>query len=68
MSSAGYPGSFPGGLTTGFRVIGASQKVVTGTSGYPASFPGGLTTGNYDIGAVQKNVVTNTTVTYLLFF
>lgn len=52
--SAGYPGTFPGALTTGYRNIGAVQRVKTGTAGYPGAFPGALTTGYETIGAVQK--------------
>lgn len=54
--AAGYPGIFPGGLTTGYKIIGAVQKQVSGAAGYPGVFPGGLTTGYTTIGAVQKNV------------
>ncbi len=55
MATAGYPGVFPGGLTTGNLSIGAVQKG-TGAKGYPGVFPGGLTTGNLNTGAVQEAV------------
>ena len=54
--ASGYPGVFPGGLTTGYLTIGAVQKQVASASGYPGVFPGGLTTGYLTIGAVQKQV------------
>ena len=50
--TAGYPGAFPAGLTTGFQNIGAVQ-MGAGTKGYPGVFPAGLTTGKMTIGAVQ---------------
>lgn len=60
--AAGYPGTFPGGLTTGYIIIGAVQKQVSGAAGYPGVFPGGLTTGYITIGAVQKNVAAGGTL------
>lgn len=63
MATAGFPGAFPGGLTTGNLAIGAVQKQVTGAAGYPGVFPGGLTTGYLNIGAVQKVVASGATGT-----
>ena len=56
MATAGFPGVFPGGTTTGYLSIGAVQKQVT-SAGFPGVFPGGSTTGYRNIGAVQKEVV-----------
>ncbi len=56
MATFGYPGVFPAGLTTGYRIIGAVQKQVSGALGYPGVFPAALTTGYTTIGAVQKDV------------
>lgn len=53
--SAGYPGTMPGGLTTGFDNIGAVDKLRTGAAGYPGVMPGGLSTGYTNIGAIQKD-------------
>lgn len=50
--SAGFPGAFPAGLTTGNMNIGAVQKTRTGKASLGA-FPAGLTTGYMNIGAVQ---------------
>lgn len=55
MPTVGFPGAFPGGLTTGNLAIGAVQKQVT-SAGFPGTFPGGLTIGYRNIGAVQKAV------------
>ena len=55
MATAGFPGAFQGGLTTGYLSIGAVQRQVT-SAGFPGAFQGGLTTGYQDIGAVQKAV------------
>lgn len=55
MATAGFPGAFPGGYTTGSLSIGAVQKQVT-SAGFPGAFPGGYTTGYRNIGAVQKAV------------
>ncbi len=52
MSTAGYPGVFPGGLTTGNERIGACGTLSAGL-GYPGVFPGALTTAHMTIGAVQ---------------
>ena len=55
--ASGFPGIFPGGLTTGYVNIGAVQKNKSGTErGFPGTFPGELTTGYLNIGAVQKQV------------
>ena len=54
--AAGFPGIYPGGFTTGYKIIGAVQKQVSGAAGYPGVFPGGFTTGYKTIGGVQKNV------------
>lgn len=51
--SAGYPGVFPAGLTTGYLNIGAVQLYRV-SAGYPGVFPGGLSTGQLNIGAVEK--------------
>lgn len=61
--ASGYPGQFPGGLTTGYENIGAVRKTKTGTAGYPGIFPGGLSTGSTNIGAVQKDVAVSPPVT-----
>jgi len=55
-ASAGFPGTFQGGLTTGYKNIGACQKQKSNTTlGFPGVFQGGLTTCYKGIGAVQKN-------------
>lgn len=64
--SAGYPGTFPGALTTGYRNIGGVQKQRTGTAGYPGVFPGGLTTGYETIGAVQRDDAFTTIVSQVV--
>lgn len=51
--SQGWPGIFPGALTTGYQNIGAVGKNRNGL-GWPGLFPGGLSTGSTNIGAVQK--------------
>ena len=57
MATKGFPGTFPGGLSTGYLSIGAVQKNKSGTErGFPGIFPGGLTAGYLNIGAVQKEV------------
>jgi hypothetical protein len=56
MANSGYPGIFPGGLTTGYENIGAVRKANTNNAGYPGVFPAALTTGYRNIGAVQKDV------------
>lgn len=57
MATLGYPGTFPGALTTGYINIGGVQKQKTSTTlGYPGAFPGGLTTGYLGMGAVQKDI------------
>ena len=63
MATLGFPGTFPGGLTTGFENIGAVQKQKTNaTLGFFGVAPGGLTTGYRGIGAIQKDLAaTNTT-------
>lgn len=58
-----YPGTFPGGLTTGYLVTGAVQKQTTGDKAYPGTFPGGLTTSYMNIGGVKKQVTTPPTST-----
>ena len=60
MATLGFPGTFPGALTTGYLSIGAVQKQVT-SAGFPGTFPGGLTVGYLNIGAVQKAVSVATT-------
>lgn len=50
--TAGFLGTFPAGLTTGFQNIGAVQFGTTG-AGSLGVFPAGLTTGTMNIGAVQ---------------
>ena len=57
MATAGFPGTFPGELTTGYLSIGAVQKQVI-SAGFPGTFPGELTIGYKNIGAVQKAVQT----------
>lgn len=61
--AAGFPGVFPGGLTIGYKIIGAVQKQVSGAAGYPGVFTGGLTTGYTTIGAVQKAVAAGGPIT-----
>lgn len=56
MATFGFPGVFPGGLTTGFLSIGAIQKDNGSSFGFPGAIPGGLTLGYLNIGAVQKEV------------
>lgn len=69
MSTFGYPGVFPGGLTTGFKIIGGAQKTITGAAGYPGTYPAGLTSSGMDIGAAQKQASAPATgVVRLLFF
>lgn len=58
MANSGYPGQFPGGLTTGYENIGAVRKANTNSAGFPGTFPGALTTGYRNMGAVQKDVPT----------
>ena len=54
MATAGFPGEFQGGFTTGNLSIGAVQKDITGSAGFPGAFQGGFTTGSLNVGAVQK--------------
>lgn len=54
--SSGYPGIFPGSLSTGYVEIGAVQKQRTNAKGYPGTFPGGLSVGYLNIGAVGKEL------------
>lgn len=61
MATFGFPGVFPGGLTTGFLSIGAIQKDNGSSFGFPGAIPGGLTLGYLNIGAVQKEVIVVTT-------
>lgn len=61
MATAGFPGSFQAGTTTGYLSIGAVQKQVV-SAGFPGAFPGGTTTGYLNIGAVQKAVAVATTL------
>ena len=56
MSGLGFPGVFPGRLTTGNMNIGAVQFGRTG-KGFPGVFPAGFTTGTINIGAVQLAAV-----------
>jgi len=53
MSAVGFPGVFPGALTTGYLHIGAVQSQVVSV-GFPGTFPATLTIGYLNIGAVQK--------------
>ncbi len=54
MTPLGFPGTFPGGLTTGYTTIGAVPQLRTGTLGFPGTFQASLSTGYTNIGAVQK--------------
>ena len=58
MASKGFPGDFPGFLTTGYANIGAVQKQKTNSRGWPGIFPGNQCTGFTNIGAVQKQAST----------
>lgn len=57
MTTAGFPGTFPGITTTvSDRSIGAVQKINGTARGFPGTFPGITTTVGYrTIGAVQKS-------------
>lgn len=50
--SQGYTGTFVGGLTSGYRIIGAVQRAPNGLA-FPGAFVGGRTTATMTIGAVQ---------------
>jgi hypothetical protein len=57
MATAGFPGAFQGGYTTGNLSIGAAQLSNGSSAAFPGAFQGGYTTGYLNIGAVQKAVV-----------
>jgi hypothetical protein len=63
MTALGYPGVFPGGLTTGYTSIGAVQRQNSSALGYPGIFPGGFSTGYTNIGAAQADIPAVVTAT-----
>ena len=66
MATKGFPGSFQGGLTTGYRMIGAVLNLKnTASKGFPGAFQGGLSTGYRTIGAVQTQYVAPSVTTFL---